>query len=94
MSAGEPIIARTWDQLPPTVYSDGEWYSTRVLADQHRKQAAEIERLRAIVDAQRSLIVEYEYEFDVDNYEDDELPDEIASARKAVKAAERRDDSA
>lgn len=32
----EPTIIRNWDCMPPVVYADGEIYSTRVLAEQHR----------------------------------------------------------
>ena len=55
MSIGTPIIARTWDQLPPVVQADGEWFSTRVLAKQHSDQQAEIERLKEKVEAWERL---------------------------------------
>jgi len=56
--------------------------------------AAKIERLRAIVDAQKALIGEYETITDRSTYEDDDYEDDddfadLAKAERAVKAAEK-----
>jgi len=43
----EPIIATSWDQLPPNVIGDGVEYSTRILCKQHNDMKARIEELEA-----------------------------------------------
>ena len=48
----------------------------------------EIDRLQAIVDAQSDVIGCYEDETDRSQHADDELPDDLLEAEKALKAAE------
>jgi len=50
--------------------------------------AEELERLQTLVDAQRELIWAYEDELEPDNYDEDDLPEAIAKARRAVDLAE------
>ena len=53
------------------------------------EQQDKIQRMQAIVHAQRSLILEYEDELETDTYPDDEVPDGIVDAVAAVRAAEK-----
>lgn len=45
--SNEPTIVKQWDSLPPEVYANGEWFSTRLLYKQYHDQKAEIDRLQA-----------------------------------------------
>jgi hypothetical protein len=49
MQVSKIVIAQTWDDLPPVVYDGVEPISTRKLASDYRKQAKELETLRAKV---------------------------------------------
>lgn len=45
----QPRIVKTWDELPPVVFDQGEAFSTRVLERQHREMQSELEMLKAAV---------------------------------------------
>jgi hypothetical protein len=49
MSQTEPTIVTSWDSMPPEVCADGEVFSTRVLAAQHKKADERVEELEALV---------------------------------------------
>lgn len=48
----------------------------------------EVERLRAIVAAQRSIIAWYEEEMGRSCYADEDMPEDLATAEQALKVAE------
>lgn len=41
----EPRIVRTWDELPPVVFYQGEYFSTRVLEYKHRKMQSALVKI-------------------------------------------------
>ena len=54
----EPIIATSWDQLPPNVIGEGIEYSTRILCRQHQDMQARILDLEAMLTKAWSVICE------------------------------------
>jgi hypothetical protein len=57
--------------------------------DDDKKRQKEIDRLRAIVEAQRELIWHYEDQADRSLFDDADMPEELVALEKAVEAAER-----
>ena len=49
MSQTEVTIVTSWDSMPPEVYANGEIFSTRVLAAQHRKANEMVEELEEML---------------------------------------------
>jgi hypothetical protein len=47
MATTEPKVVKTWDELPPIVFDQGEAFSTRVLERQHRNMFDALTKISA-----------------------------------------------
>ena len=47
-------IVTSWDELPPVVNDQGQWYSTRVMEKQYRDALSQVEQVRAALERCKS----------------------------------------